>query len=71
MHKRYRENLAKWSKMYANEWKKWVVDAGKVKADDPIDFWRPDLYDVVLDTYSLSKEQSLNKVLNALKKKEE
>lgn len=71
MHKRYQENLQKWSKMYANEWNEWVVKAGKAKADDPIDFWSPDLYDVVLDTYSLSKEQSLNKVLDALKKKEE
>ncbi len=68
MHKRYIENLQKWSNMYAKEWQEWVVKAGTVKADDPIDFWRPDLYDVVLDTYSLSKEQSLNKVLNALKK---
>jgi cytidylate kinase len=68
MHKRYIENLQKWSKMYAKEWQEWVVKTGTVKADDPIDFWRPDLYDVVLDTYSLSKEQSLTKVLNALKK---
>lgn len=71
MHKRYIENLQKWSKMYAQEWQEWVVKAGTLKADDPIDFWHPDLYDVVLDTYSLSKEQSLNKVLNALKKKKD
>ena len=67
---RYKENLQKWANMYANEWKKWVVDTGKVKEKDPIDFWRPDLYDVVIDTYSLNKEQTLRKVLNALKKKE-
>ena len=67
---RYKENLQKWSRMYSKEWKKWVVDAGKVKEKDPIDFWRPDLYDVVIDTYSLNKEQTLRKVLNALKKKE-
>lgn len=71
MHKRYVENLQKWSNMYAKEWEEWVVKAGTRKADDPIDFWHPDLYDVVLDTYSLSKEQSLNKVLNALKKKKD
>jgi cytidylate kinase len=67
---RYKENLQKWSNMYAKEWKKWIVDTGKVKEKDPIDFWRPDLYDVVIDTYSLNKEQTLRKVLNALKKKE-
>lgn len=69
MHKRYVENLQKWSNMYAKEWKEWVVKPGTLKADDPIDFWRPELYDVIVNTYSLNKEQALKKVLNALKKK--
>jgi len=46
-----------------------VVDTGKVNKDEPIDFWRPDLYDVVVDTYSMNKEQTLKKVLDALKNK--
>ncbi|NCN45312.1 MAG: hypothetical protein COU63_01160 [Candidatus Pacebacteria bacterium CG10_big_fil_rev_8_21_14_0_10_36_11] len=66
---RYNENLSKWSRLYAKEWQEWVVDTGKVNKDEPIDFWRPDLYDVVVDTYSMNKEQTLKKVLDALKNK--
>ncbi|MBT4124327.1 MAG: AAA family ATPase [Candidatus Pacebacteria bacterium] len=69
--KRYNENLKKWSNLYSKEWKKWVVDAGKMSKDDPIDFWSPDLYDVVLDTYSLNQQQAVDKVLDALKNKKD
>lgn len=64
---RYQSNLAKWIKMYGDRWQEWVVDAGKASPDDPIDFWRPDLYDLVLDTYSLTQEQTLAKVLSVLR----
>jgi cytidylate kinase len=66
MRERYDANLAKWSRMYAEEWKQWVVEPGKVKASDPIDFWRPDLYDIVIDTYSTNQQASLDQVLNAI-----
>jgi cytidylate kinase len=69
MHDRYQANLEKWSRMYKEQWLEWVVGEGKVKKDDPIDFWRPDLYDVVIDTYSTNQEQSLQVVLNAIQKK--
>ena len=68
---RYQSNLGKWSKMYAKEWNEWIVKTGKVKASDPIDFWRSDLYDLVIDTYSNNKEQTLKLVLDAIKKKKE
>jgi len=68
IHGRSQENLAKWSRLYAPQWQAWVVEAGKVTKSDPIDFWRPDLYDVVIDTYSTNKEQTLKKALDALKK---
>ena len=68
IHTRYQENLAKWTRLYADQWQEWVVDTGKVSQAQPIDFWLPDLYDVVVDTYSTNKEQTLNKVLDALKK---
>ena len=66
---RYDANLSKWSRLYKNEWEKWVVHEGKVDADEPIDFWRPDLYDIVIDTYSSNKEESLQIVLNAIEQK--
>jgi cytidylate kinase len=68
---RYKSNLDKWSRMYDKEWQQWVVETGKAKASDPIDFWRADLYDLVIDTYSNNKEQTLNLVLDAIKKKKE
>ncbi|HCR81723.1 MAG: hypothetical protein UX28_C0001G0085 [Candidatus Pacebacteria bacterium GW2011_GWA1_46_10] len=67
IHKRSQENLAKWARLYAPQWQEWVVETGKVTKSDPIDFWRPDLYDVVVDTYSTNSKQTLNKVLDALK----
>lgn len=65
---RYDKNYAKWSRMYEHEWNDWVVKAGKAKASDPIDFWHPDLYDCVIDTYSVNQQQALEIVLNAIQK---
>lgn len=67
IYQRYQENLQKWSRLYADQWQEWLVKSGKVNQADPIDFWRPDLYDVVVDTYSTNKEQTLQKVLDAFK----
>ncbi len=66
IHRRYEENLTKWSRMYAKEWDQWVVSAGKAKSGDKIDFWKPDLYDLSVDTYGTSREETLEKVLKAL-----
>ena len=64
---RYQENYGKWKRMYAPEWQAWVVDQGLAKANDPIDFWRPDLYDMVIDTYSTNQEETLKLVIDAIK----
>lgn len=66
MKERYDANLSKWARMYAAEWQEWVVKPGTVKDGDPIDFWRPDLYDIVIDTYSTNQQASLDQVLNAI-----
>lgn len=63
---RTQKNVSKWSRMYAQEWKDWVVAAGKAQSDEKIDFWRPELYDVVIDTYSTNKQDTLEAVLTAL-----
>ena len=68
MHDRYANNLSKWSRMYSDEWNKWVVAQGKVKQSDPIDFWREDLYDMIIDTYSANQQEVLKIVLNAITK---
>ena len=68
MQDRYRDNLAKWKRMYAQEWDDWIVKTGKATANDPIDFWRPNLYDVVIDTYSTNKQETLKTVIDAIKK---
>lgn len=66
---RYETNLKKWSRLYSQQWQNWIVKKKIVKASDPIDFWRPELYDIVIDTFSANKYQTLEIVLNALKKK--
>jgi cytidylate kinase len=60
------KNLEKWRRLYAQEWAEWVVGAGNSRPDKPIYFWYPQLYDLVLDTYSLSPEQTVNSVLRKL-----
>ncbi len=66
---RYQTNLTKWSRMYKDQWEDWVVAAGTVSAKDPIDFWRPELYDIVIDTFSHNQSQTLKQALNAIKKR--
>ena len=66
---RYQANKTKWARMYAKEWQEWVVSQGKIGPDEPIDFWRPDLYDVVIDTYSTNQQQCVERVLDAIHQK--
>lgn len=66
MNYRHRTNLAKWRRMYKKEWEEWVVKPGTMQSTDPIDFWQPNLYDIVIDTYSTNKTETLDIVLNAI-----
>lgn len=66
---RYAENLAKWARMYADEWHDWVIKPGTLSEHNPIDFWNPKLYDVVIDTYSTNQSKTLSIVLDAITKK--
>jgi cytidylate kinase len=63
---REEKNLKKWQRMYGQEWQKWVVKTGKLAKSESIFFWRPELYDLSIDTYSHSKQQTLQLVLRAL-----
>ena len=69
MHNRYLNNLSKWQRMYKKEWNEWVVKTGTVKGSDPIDFWRPNLYDIVIDTYSKNQKETLKIVIDAITNK--
>jgi len=64
--KREEGNSQKWVRMYTDEWDDWVVKNDMADEDDPIDFWDPRLYDLIIDTYSNSSEETLQKVLNKL-----
>lgn len=57
--RREEENIKKWTRLYGKEWKEWV---GK----EPVDFWNPKLYDLVIDTYSHSREETLQLTLDKL-----
>mgnify|MGYP001449074570 CR=1 FL=1 len=61
-------NLTKWSRMYQTQWKEWVVDRGVLPEEAQIDFWHPNLYDLVIDTYSNSKEDTASLVLSKVAK---
>lgn len=63
---REEKNLNKWRRMYSKEWEEWVVKRGKCSKDKPIYFWYPQLYDLILDTYSLNQEETLQNVLEKL-----
>lgn len=67
MNNRYEKNMEKWRRLYAPEWHDWVVAPGNASATDAIDFWRQDLYDVVIDTYSVSQLEAAEIVLNAVR----
>lgn len=69
IHQRYETNLSKWSRMYEKEWSDWVVKKGNAKVGEKIDFWKPDLYDLSIDTYYTSREETMALVLKALKQK--
>jgi cytidylate kinase len=64
---RYQVNLKKWSIMYNKEWQEWVVARNLASPDEQIDFWKPELYDLVIDTYSNNQQQTLKLALNAIK----
>lgn len=64
--KREKDNLEKWQRIYARQWDEWIVKKGILPANEPIYFWRPELYDLVLDTYELSKKETLKKVLETM-----
>jgi cytidylate kinase len=64
---RENSNRNKWIRLYADQWKEWVVDKQIAGEDEPIDFWNPKLYDVIIDTYSKSKEETLTAVMDAVK----
>lgn len=63
---RERKNVEKWRRMYQKEWEEWVVKRGVVGKDEAIDFWNPKLYDLVIDTFSHSREETLDLTLKAL-----
>lgn len=63
---RERKNLLKWQRLYASEWQEWVVKPGRMSATESINFWDERLYDLVVDTYSSSKEQALAEVVQKL-----
>ena len=66
--KRERENNKKWTRVYQKEWFKWVAkDKQSVRREKKyFDFWHPDLYDLVIDTYKYSREETLDQVLKEL-----
>lgn len=60
------KNRNKWVRMYKDDWDKWVVGAGILSSNEPVDFWHPKLYDLAIDTYKYNREEALQQVLERL-----
>jgi cytidylate kinase len=63
---RERRNVDKWRQVYVKEWHEWIVKRGVLSKGAEIDFWEPKLYDLVIDTYSHSLEETLKRALRKL-----
>lgn len=66
---REQNNLEKWIRMYGQEWEEWVVAPGTLGKNEPIYFWRRELYDLSIDTFRLGKEETLALVLQKIAEK--
>lgn len=68
LRKREYENAKKWTRVYEKEWAVWVAkDKQSVRREEKFfDFWSPKLYDLVIDTYSNSREETLEIVVKKL-----
>lgn len=53
------QNIKKWIRMYTKEWREWVGQ-GKV------DFYKPQLYDLIIDTYANDRDKTLKLVMEKL-----
>ena len=63
---REKKNVEKWKAVYQHQWQEWVVDTGTLDKSKPIWFWYPELYDLTIDTYKNSKEETLKIALASL-----
>ncbi|EKD57908.1 MAG: hypothetical protein ACD_57C00104G0002 [uncultured bacterium] len=63
---REQKNVSKWRLMYAKQWQEWVVGKKLLPASMKVWFWYPELYDLTIDTYKNSKEETLKIALQAL-----
>jgi CMP/dCMP kinase len=66
---REEKNLKKWQKMYQSQWQEWIVERNTLPKDEPIYFWNPKLYDLVLDTFHYGPEETLEIVIDKIRKK--
>ena len=65
---RIKLNVDKWNRMYKTEWQNWVVDKGKMSSKEKVNYWDHRLYDLVIDTYAYSKEETFDIAYEAVKR---
>ncbi len=63
---REKKNVTKWRKMYAKEWQEWVVDPGFVSVEKKAYYWYPEMYDLVIDTFTVSREEAYEMAMEAI-----
>jgi len=64
---REEKNLQKWTRMYKQEWQRWVdKEKQDLRRGEYLAFYHPSLYDLAIDTYSTNREEALRLVLEKL-----
>lgn len=63
---REKKNVSKWRKMYKDEWEEWVVKPGYVSEEKEAYYWYPEMYDLVIDTFKMSKEEAFRAAWEAI-----
>lgn len=60
------KNNEKWSKVYKKEWLEWIVSNNTISSEKPVWFWYRQMYNMTIDTFKNSKQQTLKTVLGKL-----
>lgn len=63
---REEKNTNKWRALYKNEWDRWIVKKNILSSQKEIWFWYEELYDLTIDTYKNSKQETLKRTLKKL-----
>lgn len=63
---RQEKNITKWRRIYQKEWQEWIVNKGIISSKKEIWFWYPKMYNLIINTFKNSREETLKIALQKL-----